>query len=103
MTGVRARRRWFGFWQPVNLRRANIIPGLWTRFDQAPVFQEDIRLHHCADADALLFAHLTHRGDAIAGAVRALVNEFGDAAGDLSRTETCFGHPSVGSYPPLRG
>ncbi len=49
-------------------RRPDIEPRLRPRFDQPDVFQVQVRLHHCRDADFRRAAHGAHRRNALIAA-----------------------------------
>ena len=66
----------------LSIQPGDNLPCLGVRRIKVTVFKDEVSLQHRADADALLFAQLPHRGDAIPGAVGTLLNEFGHAAGE---------------------
>ena len=61
--------------------RAHVIPRARARMDQALGFEQVVGLEHGGGADAARAAGLAHRGQALAGAQRAAVDELGDRVG----------------------
>ena len=62
---------------------ANIIAGLGASFEDAAVFKQSIRLSDSGNADVLLLAAFANGRDALAWTQGAVLDEFGDAEGDL--------------------
>ena len=69
----------------------HVVPGLRAHLDEPPVLELRVRLHHGVDADSPVLRQLTDRGDAIAGSVRAALDELGHLGCDALVEQRCGG------------